>query len=315
MYSRRELLQLALAAAPATAYAAKLQTAINGIHIGCITYNWRDLPSIPGAISQADAWIKVLTEIGIREVELFNLAIQPIALAAPPAPAGSGTPTPEQLKERQDARQRVREWRLKTPMSEFVAIRKKFDRAGIFIDSYGCNMADDYTDEELDKHFLHAKALGVKRIAISTQMAVARRVVPFAEKHKMVVAFHNSSNVGDPNQVASLESLEKIYAMSKFFRVNLDLGHMTAANIDALDYVRKNYARISFLHFNDRKKTGGTSVPYGQGDAPFKEVLQLLRKEKQPLTCILEVDQPIPQGSTTAAEWKRCFEYLKQAVS
>jgi sugar phosphate isomerase/epimerase len=311
IYSRRHFVKLSLATVPLTAYAAKAPAVVNGVHLGCITYNWRDLPDIGDAVNQVDAWIKVLTEVGVGEIELMSLVIEPTALRTPTGVVGG---TPEEQKAQQETREKLRQWRIKTPMSEVQAVKRKFNRAGIKIACYGWNLASDSTDEELEALFRQAKALEVGFIACSTQFQMANRLLPFAEEHKMIVAFHNSSNVKDANAVASLESLQSIYEMSKFFRINLDLGHMTAANLDAFDYFQNNHARISLLHFNDRKRDLGPSVPYGQGDAPFKKVLQLLKKTRYPIPCILEVDHKIPEGSTTLDEWKRCLAYLKNAL-
>ena len=78
-----------------------------------------------------------------------------------------------------------------------------------------------------------AKALGVKAISTSTQVSVAKRVAPFADKHQLTVAYHNHSNVTDPDEVATPESFAAVTSHSKFHGINLDVGHFTAANFDA----------------------------------------------------------------------------------
>jgi hypothetical protein len=48
----------------------------------------------------------------------------------------------------------------------------------------------------------------------------------------MAVAVHNHSNTKDPNEFATPESFAAAIALSKYFKVNLDIGHFTAANYD-----------------------------------------------------------------------------------
>ena len=44
---------------------------------------------------------------------------------------------------------------------------------------------------------------------------------------------HGHSNISDPNEFATPESFAAAMKMSKYFKVNLDIGHFTAANYDA----------------------------------------------------------------------------------
>src|SRR5207244_11964679 len=148
----------------------------------------------------------------------------------------------------------VRKWRLSTPADHYKAVRKRFDDAGISVFTDTVNFRGYYTDEEFDKAFEAAKALGVNLIASSTQLSVAKRLVPFAEKHKINVAMHGHSNVKDPDEFATPESFAKALAMSKNFRINLDIGHFTAANYDAVQFIRDHHDQITHLHLKDRKK-------------------------------------------------------------
>ena len=110
-----------------------------------------------------------------------------------------------------------------------------------------------------------AKALGAEIITASTTLDVAKRIAPFAEKHKMIVAMHGHSNVNDPNEFATPESFAAAMKMSKYFKVNLDIGHFTAANYDAVAYIREHHADITNLHLKDRKKNQGDNMPWGAG--------------------------------------------------
>src|SRR2546430_13035190 len=52
------------------------------------------------------------------------------------------------------------------------------------------------------------------------------------------------------------------------------------SNFDAAAFIQANHARITNLHLKDRKKNQGPNVPWGQGETPIKEVLQLLKQKK-----------------------------------
>ena len=42
-----------------------------------------------------------------------------------------------------------------------------------------------------------AKWLGVDAISTSTQVSMAKRIAPFADKHKIMVGFHGHANTND----------------------------------------------------------------------------------------------------------------------
>ena len=197
-------------------------------------------------------------------------------------------------------------------MDHFTAIRKKFDTAGIKLQAYNYSFNDSFTDEEIDRGFLMAKALGVKLITASSTVKTAQRVAPFADKHKITVAMHGHSNLTDPNEFAKPESFEKALAMSKYFAINLDIGHFFAAGFDPVPYIEQNHGRISNLHLKDRKKDNGPNTPWGQGDTPIKQVLQLLKQKKWNIPANIEYEY---RGEDAIAEVKKCLQYCKEALA
>ncbi|HKB12584.1 MAG TPA: TIM barrel protein, partial [Vicinamibacterales bacterium] len=93
---------------------------------------------------------------------------------------------------------------------------------------------------------------------------------------------------------------------------NLDIGHFTAANFDAMAYIRQHHGDITNLHLKDRKKNQGDNVPWGQGDTPIREVLQLLKKEKWPIRAYVEYEY---RGSASPVEEvKKCMAFARQAL-
>src|SRR5262249_6918265 len=155
-----------------------------------------------------------------------------------------------------------------------------------------------------DYAFQMANALGAKAMSCTTQVSVSKRIAPFANKHKLMIGFHGHDASDDPNEFATPESFATAMSYSKYHGVNLDIGHFTAANYDPVAYIRQNHARITNLHLKDRKRDHGVNVPWGQGDTPIKEVLQLLRKEKYAIPANIEYEYG-QEGMDTIAEMSK----------
>ena len=131
----------------------------------------------------------------------------------------------------------------------------------------------------------------------------------------MMVGFHGHDNTADPNETGSLESYSQALSYGKYNGVNLDIGHFTSANYDAVAFIKQHHDRITNLHIKDRKKDHGGNVIWGEGDTPIREVLQLCRKEKYPFPANIELEYAIPEGSTREAEVKKCYEFMQKALA
>jgi sugar phosphate isomerase/epimerase len=274
----------------------KPDSTVNGVRIGVQTYSYRDLPRPAGAADSVDIVIKAMTDDGVSECELYAPQLEPRFPADAPG-----------------ARDDLRRWRLEVPLDHFRSAKKKFDAAGITVFAYCYNMNASMTDAELDRGFEMAKALGAGTLTTSTTMDVARRMAPLADARRMVVGLHGHSNVTNPNEFATPESFAAAMKMSRYFKVNLDIGHFTAANYDAVAYIREHHAGITNLHLKDRKRNQGENVPWGQGDTPIREVLQLLKREKWPIPADIEYEYR--GAGTPTEEVKRCVEFAKQALA
>jgi sugar phosphate isomerase/epimerase len=278
-----------MAGLPLATALAKINSKVGGVLIGVQSYSYRDRP--------LDAAIRAMVEDGIGECELFSPHIEP-----GPMPR-RGPVNHEEL----------RKWRLSVPLDEIKAVRKKFDDAGIALFAFNYSFRDDFTDPEIERGFQMAQALGVRVITASSTVSVMPRVVPFAEKYKITVGVHGHNNVKDPNEFATPESFAKAMALSKSIGVNLDIGHFTAANFDAVAYIEEHHDRITNLHLKDRKKNDGPNVPFGEGDTPIKQVLQLLKTKKYNIPANIEYEY---KGKDDAAvEVKKSFEYCKEALA
>jgi sugar phosphate isomerase/epimerase len=327
-YTRRDLAKIALAAAPLTgAFGAKrINSKIDGVQVGAITYSFNRIAS-----PDPEAIVRAYIEIGLGEAELMSNHCEALA-GAPPMPvfgrpgggpgarpggAGGGRPqlTPEQQAERQAAQEKLAQWRLSTNTNTWKAVAKKFDDAGVEVPLLCYNMQDAMKDEDIEYGFNMAKSLGVKGITTSTTLTMAKRIAPLADKHKMMVGYHGHDATNDPNQTATLESYDTLMSYGKYNGINLDIGHFTAAGYDAVAFIKQHHDKITNLHLKDRKKDHGPNVAvWGTGDTPMKDVLQLLKKEKYPFPANMELEYPIPPDSDIIAEAKKCFAYVKSCL-
>lgn len=285
-WNKLALSGLAVAALPLESLgrAKKPNSKFNGVQIGVQSYSFRD--------RSLDEAIKGMVEVGLSSCELWQGHIEP---------KGGG------------GREALRKWRLSVPLSEFKAVREKFNRAGIDLYAYNYSFRDDFSDEEIARGFEMAKALGVKVITASSNVSAAKRIDPYAKKYKMRVGMHNHDHTENPNEFATPESFAKaMEGASPYIAINLDIGHFTAANYDAVEFLRQHHDKIVTLHIKDRKRDHGENVPLGEGQTPIKEVLTLLRQTKWPIPANIEYEY---KGGDTVAEVKKCLDYCKQALN
>ena len=303
MITRRQFSQAALAGLVAPVFTGRHAGAspVAGVRLGVQTYSFRELTK-QGTAEALGVVLASMKACGVDECELWSPQIE----LAPPA--GRDATAEAQAK----AREALRAWRLATGPAYYQGVRKRFADAGMSIYAYNLSFNESFTDAEITRGFEAAKALGAEVITASTTVRVAKRLVPFAEKHQVPVAMHNHSNLTDPNEFATPTSFTTTLAMSPLFRINLDIGHFTAANFDALAFLQQHHDRITNLHLKDRKKQQGDNVPWGTGDTPIRPVLAWLKQRKSPVRAYVEYEYPGTRGAV--AEVTACVDYAKQAL-
>jgi sugar phosphate isomerase/epimerase len=301
--TRRQFARAAFAGV-AVPFAARWSAAspFGGVRLGVQTYSFRAIARA-GTPAALDVIVESMKACGLDECELWSPQIE----VAPPGPRDAAQSEP------QAAREALRKWRLSTGADYYEGVRRKFAAAGLTIYAYNLSFNDSFTDEEIARGFEAAKALGAEVITASTTLRVARRVVPFAEKHQVPVAMHNHSNLKDPNEFATPESFTTALAMSPLFRVNLDIGHFTAANFNPLAFLEAHHARVTNLHLKDRKKDQGENTPWGQGDTPIRETLLWLKKRSSPIRAYVEYEYAGTRDPV--AEVTACAEFAKRILT
>ena len=276
----------ALGAASRPRAAAAAQPRFGGVLIGMQSYSFRDM--------DLDEGLAAMRELGIGSCELWSLHVEPRELYRP------------------ESRERLREWRTTVPLDHFREVRTRLEAAGVTLSAYNLSFRDDFSDAEIDRGFEMARALGAPAITASAQLSTVPRIARMAERHAVPVAMHNHAWT-DPNEFGSPDDFDRAIRLggSAPIAVNLDIGHMVAADHDPIAYLKANHRRIVTLHLKDRKRSQGPNVPWGEGDTPIRETLRLLRDEGWDIPANIEYEYP---GGDTLTELRRCLDYCKDAL-
>lgn len=288
---------------------SKPNSNFNGVQIGAITYSFRSMPST------AEDLLKYLVQCGLSSVELMGEPAEQFA----GAPTGGGGPRPrrgqmtdEQRKARRQRQEELLNWRLSVSMDKYHALRKMYNDAGvnIHIVKFGSIGNAGMTDGEIDYYFNVAKALGAKGITRELSEEAAKRLGPIADKHKIVIGFHNHT------QMTSKTYAGPILSYGKYLGINFDVGHYVAGTSESpIPIIEKYHDRILSLHLKDRKVNNGPNMPFGQGDTPVALILQLMKKKKWTFPGDIELEYRVPEGSDAVAEVTKCVQFCKESLA
>ena len=233
---------------------------------------------------------------------------------------GRAQATPEQLAAQQAAADELRKWRTSVSMDRVREVRRLFNDAGVTIYAYkpdGMQKNMQTTDAEFDYVFSVAAALGASHLTMELPGADAapmmKRMMQFAEKHKVSVAYHTHGQ-------GSMNAFDEALAMSKWNMINVDLGHYVAAgNVGGspIQFLEKHHGRIASFHLKDRTLPTHCSltVPFGLGDGQIKEILQTVKKNKWTFPATIEHEYEVPAASDAVLEVKKCVEFSRAALA
>jgi hypothetical protein len=276
--SRRQFTQgIGALAAVAVCSRQSFGFAENGLSLGLNTWSLR-------ALSQQEAIpiiIQTMKQARLQYCQILFTHVEP-AKFNPVFPVGvfnppKSSPTPQQIEQQNATEAALTQWRLSVPMSYFEDIRSTFEKQGLRIKSYSLRFGS--SQAEIDRLFLMAKALGADSIVTRLPPTLTTMIAAAADEHQMIVGL----------QFSDLDEAKKQLAASQYFRIDPDIGDLTKAKIDALQFVENNYTSMSALDLKDAM-SGGASVPFGQGEARVKAVLQLLKDKQVPITAYVDCD-------------------------
>lgn len=297
--------KLALTALPAIGMRQKPQSRVAGVQIGL------NVPYSFGSNTlSGEETLQRCVQLGISGVELRSQPVEAF-LGVPMDLVKAGAvrnPTPEQAAARKAALEGLRKWRVSAPFGTVAEFRRKYEDAGVRIEILKFDGMYVREDDEVDYCFELAKAVGARAISCEISVKDTRRIGQFADRHRLMVGYHGHAETGPADW-------ETAFGFAKHNGANLDIGHFVAGhNTSPVPFLRQHHARITHIHVKDRKMNQGPNTPFGEGDTPIKEVLQVIRDNNWPIQATIEFEYPVPAGSDRMAEIGKCIQYCKDAL-
>ena len=286
-----------LMARPATwaqslSFVQKPDSKFFGVQIGVITYSYRSMPH------NVEQLLKYIVESGISAIELMGDSVEEYA----------GKPADKD---------KVAEWRSSVSMDKFKEVKKMYKKAGVSIYAFKPSaLGEKNTDAEIEYALRAAKALGANSVTVELPKdpAQSKRLGLLAAKHKVYIGYHAHTQATDT-------AWDEALSQSPYNSMNLDCGHYIAAGGNntkesLLALIQARHDRITSLHIKDRKtkEHGAANLPWGEGDTPIKEILNLLKEKKYKIPASIELEYKIPEDSDAVKEVKKCLEYAKHAL-
>jgi sugar phosphate isomerase/epimerase len=278
--TRRAFGSLALAG-----LAAAKEPTYKGVNLGIGAYSFRGL--------QMDEIIRIVSAADAGGIELESPFVEPVL-----------------------HREELRRWRLTVPLDNFHALRKRFEKERVRIYAYSVPMNASFTDEEIERVLAMTKALGAPVFNTATSLSMAKRLAPFADRHKLWIGLHPSGGPSDPDAVGTGDSYLRAFALSPHLGANLDLYLYRNWGPDPMAFLEQYHQRVTTLHFHDRKvdRNPPVWVPFGEGDLPTREVLLLAKKEKYQFTFSIERIYTVP-GLDQLTEIRRSLDYCRGVLA
>lgn len=306
------LFTLILASACSFSFGQKLNSKVNGVQIGAITYSYRSMPS------SAEDILNYCKQTGISGLELMGDVAETYA-GAPVNPVKKWRGlTDEEKEQRAQYVKELAAWRATASMKPFKKLKKMYAAAGVTIYAFKPSaLGENNSDAEITYAMKAAKALGAKSVTVElpTNAAQSQRLGDLGAKNKMYVGYH-------AHTLATDTFWDQALAQSPFNTMNLDIGHYIAGEDEnntketLLALIRAKHDRITSMHIKDRtsKADGQKNLVWGTGETPIAEVLQLLRDEGYDIPVSIELEYQIPEGSDAVKEVKKCYEFAKAAL-
>ena len=227
---------------------------------------------------------------------------------------GGGFGGRDQSPEQQEHARKLKEWRTTVSMDAFKKLRKMYNDAGVTIYAWK-QLNPSMSDEEFEYIFNVAEALGCTHttIELPTDAAALKRIGDFAMKKKIYAGYHTHLQ-------GNMTAFDQAFALSPGNKANVDFGHWVAGgNVGGtpMQFLDKHHDRIASIHLKDRTTPPHCSLnlPWGKGETPIREVLQMLKTKKWAIPASIEMEYDIPAGSDAVKEVRACVAYCRDALT
>ena len=300
---------------------------INGVQIGLITYSFRAMKD-----QSAEATLQYILDSGVNAIELMGSVAESF-VGKPENKMNRRIYSRLMRKEKKNdlSRNEKKEladlhlqktsfdkeldnWNKNRNTEDFVKLRNMYNDAGVEI--YG--FKPDYllrkgnSDENISYAMQAGRALGASHVTIELpeDPTHSLKLGNLAQKNGIKIAYHGHTQQHINWWDTALEQSESNV-------LNPDLGHYTAGgNTDTFEFIKKFNKKIYSMHIKDRKslKNGQDNMPFGMGDTPITQTLQLMRDNKYNFPATIEYEYKTPEESTIIEELKKCVTYCKNAL-
>ena len=132
-------------------------------------------------------------------------------------------------------------------------------------------------------------------------------------KKKIYAAYHTHLQ-------GNMTAFDQAFEISPGNMANVDFGHWIAGGSvggTPMQFLEKHHGRISSFHLKDRTTPEhcALNLPWGTGETPIKDILQLVKTRKWAIPASVELEYQIPQGSDAVAEVRKCVEDLPRRAA
>lgn len=305
----------------------KPYSVINGVQIGVITYSFRSMED-----QSAEATLKYVLDSGINAIELIGDPAETFA-GRPDNPIDMGKMWPLREKRRDGKiteeeekelvemtaqleayKKQVSEWRKTSDLSKFEQFRKMYNDAGVDIYAFKPRntFGKDNSDADIEWGMKVGKILGASHVTVEhpSDDAHTLRLGALAKKNGIHIGYH-----GHEQQTPTL--WDTALQQSEYNALNLDLGHYVAAgNSKPLEIIMTKHDRIKSMHLKDRQtpEHDKGNLPWGQGDTPIAQALQVMRNNSYTFPATVELEYEVPEGSDAVNEVRNCLVFCERAL-
>ena len=306
-----------------------------GVHMGTITYSWRDQP---GGLENL---IKYCKEANVSNLELMGNDLE-TALGAPASPmmaliqgamarlsaeerASMGRRgfggmmdllNDDEKKQMSDYNEAYANFKKNMDWYKVQEVSNRFKNEGIDIHIVKTQPGENSSDEDCDYAFKLAKAMGAKGVTSEMSLAAAKRCAPFAEKYDMFYCMHNHFQYATPEFEAGPD---EVLAVSPNIMLNFDFAHyFGSTGKNPCDFIEKYHDRIFSMHTKDKTgpnaQTPNENQVWGQGQTPLDDVLKLVQAKYPQIYCDIELEYAVAPWSNSIKEVGTCIKYAQRVL-